>query len=54
MKKVSEMLLSVSGDMLKTPRNKEEMQAHLHLVVHAWNCFFRILTGSLKDHSARA
>ena len=31
------MLLSVGGDMLKTPRNKEEMQAHLNLVAHAWN-----------------
>ena len=37
MKKVSEMLIAISGDLLKTPDNLAEMQAHLSLVVHAWN-----------------
>lgn len=37
MKKVSEMLISISGDLLKTPDNLIEMQTHLDIVVHAWN-----------------
>ena len=35
--KVSEMLIAVSGDLLKTPDSLLEMQAHLDLVKHAWN-----------------
>ena len=37
MDKVSEMLIAVSGDLLKTPDSLLEMQAHLDLVKHAWN-----------------
>ena len=37
MNKVSEMLIAISGDLLKIPDNLKEMQAHLSLVVHAWN-----------------
>ncbi len=37
MKKVSEMLIAVSGDLLKSVDNLEEMQAHLDLVKTAWN-----------------
>lgn len=35
--KVSEMMIEVSGDLLKTPANLEEMQAHVELVKRAWN-----------------
>jgi hypothetical protein len=37
MEKVSEMLIAVSGDLLKTVDSLEEMQAHLDLVKAAWN-----------------
>ena len=37
MKKVSEMLVAISGDLLKTPDSLIEIQAHLDLVAHAWN-----------------
>ncbi len=37
MQKVSEMILAVAGDLLKVPDSREEMQAHLELVKHAWN-----------------
>jgi hypothetical protein len=37
MKKISEMLIAISGDLLKTPDNLMEMQAHLDLARHAWN-----------------
>lgn len=37
MKKVSEMLIAVSGDLLKGAENLEEMQAHVDLVKMAWN-----------------
>ncbi len=37
MEKVSEMLIAVGGDLLKTVDNREEMQAHLELVQDAWN-----------------
>ena len=37
MKKVSEMLLEVAGDLLTMPENRDEMQAHLDLVKQAWN-----------------
>ncbi|PFG10733.1 hypothetical protein ATI45_3210 [Marinobacter sp. LV10MA510-1] len=31
------MLIAVSGDLLKSVENLEEMQAHLDLVKTAWN-----------------
>ncbi len=37
MEKVSEMILAVAGDLLKVPDSQEEMQAHLELVMRAWN-----------------
>lgn len=37
MKKVTEMLIAVSGELLTTVDNLEEMQAHLDLVKIAWN-----------------
>jgi hypothetical protein len=37
MDKLSEMLIAVSGDVLRTPDSLLEMQAHLDLVKHAWN-----------------
>ena len=37
MKKISEMLIAISGDLLKTPDNLMEMQAHLDIAKHAWN-----------------
>ena len=37
MKKVSEMLLEVGGDLLSSVDCREEMQAHLDLVKNAWN-----------------
>ena len=37
MKKVSEMLIAISGDLLKTPDSLVEMQAHLDIAAHAWN-----------------
>lgn len=37
MKKVSEMLIAISGELLQTPDNLTEMNAHLDIVVHAWN-----------------
>lgn len=37
MDKVSEMLVAVSGELLQTPDNLLQMQAHLVLVKHAWN-----------------
>lgn len=37
MSKVSEMLVAVSGQLLTTVGNVEEMQAHLDLVKMAWN-----------------
>ena len=37
MEKVSEMILAVSGELLKVPENQPEMQAHLELVKLAWN-----------------
>jgi len=37
MDKVSEMIIAVAGDLLKTPGSQEEMQAHLDLVKNAWN-----------------
>lgn len=37
MDKVSEMLIAVSGELLKTPDSVLEMQAHLDIVKHAWN-----------------
>lgn len=37
MKKISEMLIAISGDLLQTPDNLMEMQAHLDLARHAWN-----------------
>ena len=37
MEKISEMIVAVAGDLLKTPESLEEMQAHLDLVKHAWN-----------------
>ena len=37
MQKVSEMLIAISGDLLKTPDSIVEMQAHLDIVSHAWN-----------------
>ena len=36
-KKVSEMLVAVSGDLLQTVDNQMEMQAHLDLIKTAWN-----------------
>lgn len=37
MKKISEMLIAISGDLLETPDSLIEMQAHLDLTMHAWN-----------------
>ena len=37
MKKVSEMLIAVGGDLLDCVDSLEEMQAHLDLVKAAWN-----------------
>jgi len=37
MKKISEMLIAISGDLLQTPDNLMEMQAHLDIAKHAWN-----------------
>lgn len=37
MKKISEMLIAISGDLLQTPDNLMEMQAHLDIAMHAWN-----------------
>ena len=37
MKKVSEMIIDVSGDLFQVVDSKEEMQAHLDLVSAAWN-----------------
>ncbi len=37
MNKVSEMVIAVAGDVLQSPDNKEEMEAHLDLVIRAWN-----------------
>ena len=37
MKKVSEMLIAISGDLLKTPDSLPEMQARLDIAAHAWN-----------------
>lgn len=37
MEKVSEMLIAVGGDLLKSVDSLEEMQAHLDLVRAAWN-----------------
>ena len=36
-KKVSEMLVKVSGELLQNADNRIEMQAHLDLVKTAWN-----------------
>jgi hypothetical protein len=36
-KKVSEMLIAVSGDLLQSVDSQMEMQAHLDLVKEAWN-----------------
>jgi len=35
--KISEMLINVSGELLKHVKSKQEMQAHLDLVFTAWN-----------------
>jgi len=48
MKKISEMLIAISGDLLKTPESLVEMQAHLDIVVHAWN--LAILPEENKKH----
>lgn len=37
MEKVSEMLIAVGGDLLKSVDSLEEMQVHLDLVRAAWN-----------------
>ena len=37
MKKVSEMMVAVGGDLLSQVDSLEEMQAHLDLVRDAWN-----------------
>ena len=37
MKKVSEMLIAISGDLLQAPDSLVEMQAHLDIAAHAWN-----------------
>lgn len=37
MTKISEMLIAISGDLLQTPDNLMEMQAHLDIAKHAWN-----------------
>lgn len=37
MKKVSEMMIAVGGDLLTQVDSLEEMQAHLEIVKHAWN-----------------
>jgi len=37
MTKISEMLIAISGDLLKSPDNLTEMQAHLDIAKHAWN-----------------
>ena len=37
MKKISEMLIAISGDLLQTPDSVMEMQAHLDIATHAWN-----------------
>jgi hypothetical protein len=36
-KKVSEMLIAVSGELLQAVDDQQEMQAHLDLVMTAWN-----------------
>lgn len=36
-KKVSEMLIAVSGELLQAVDSQMEMQAHLDLVKTAWN-----------------
>ena len=45
-KKVSEMIVDVSGDLFQVVDNREEMQAHLDLVSDAWNM-------ALNDSSKR-
>jgi len=35
--KVSEMLIKVGGNLLQVVDNQQEMQAHLDLIVTAWN-----------------
>ena len=35
--KISEMLINVSGELLKHVKSKQEMQAHLDMVCTAWN-----------------
>jgi len=37
MKKISEMLIAIAGDLLQTPDSVMEMQAHLDMATHAWN-----------------
>jgi len=37
MNKVSEMIIAVAGDVLQRPDSKEEMEAHLEIVICAWN-----------------
>ena len=36
-KKVSEMMIDVSGDLFQIVESREEMQAHVDLVATAWN-----------------
>ncbi|MFK7891132.1 MAG: hypothetical protein AB8B63_09995 [Granulosicoccus sp.] len=51
MKKVSEMLIAISGDLLQTPDNLVEMQAHLDIARHAWN--LAILSEEKEKHELK-
>jgi BioD-like phosphotransacetylase family protein len=37
MKKTSEMMIAIGGDILNNVVSQEEMQAHLNMVKNAWN-----------------
>ena len=52
MTKISEMLIAISGDLLKTPDNLMEMQAHLDIAKHAWN--LAILPVEKEKHELNA
>jgi len=51
-KKVSEMIIDVSGDLFHVVNNQQEMQAHLDLVCTAWN--IAILSPEQKNKELHA